>query len=51
MMSALKLTNVGMRFAMNSEGEKRHFQALNALNLEVNRGEKLGLIGGNGAGK
>ena len=40
-----------MRFAMNSGGEKGHFQALSELNLEVNRGDKLGLIGGNGAGK
>ncbi|MBT4854154.1 MAG: ATP-binding cassette domain-containing protein, partial [Halieaceae bacterium] len=48
---ALKLTNVGMRFAMNSGGEKGHFQALSELDLEVYRGDKLGLIGGNGAGK
>lgn len=51
MTPALKLINVGMRFAMNSEGERRHFQALNELNLEVNRGDKLGLIGSNGGGK
>ena len=48
---ALKLTNVGMRFAMNSGGQKGHFQALTELDLDVNRGDKLGLIGGNGAGK
>ena len=48
---ALKLTNVGMRFAMNSGGEKGHFQALSELDLEVYRGDKLGLIGCNGAGK
>ena len=51
MTPALKLTNVGMRFAMNSGGEKGHFQALSQLDLEVNRGDKLGLVGGNGAGK
>ena len=51
MKPALKLSNVGMRFAMNSGGEKGHFQALSELDLEVNRGDKLGLIGGNGAGK
>ena len=51
MKPALKLSNVGMRFAMNSGGERGHFQALSELDLEVNRGDKLGLIGGNGAGK
>ena len=51
MMPALKLTNVGMRFALDSGGDGGHFQALSELNLQVNRGDKLGLIGSNGAGK
>ncbi|MET0278716.1 MAG: ATP-binding cassette domain-containing protein, partial [Pseudorhodoplanes sp.] len=39
----LKIINVGKRFG--------GFVALDGINLEVARGERLGLIGPNGSGK
>ena len=40
-----------MHFALASEGDSHTHQALQGLNLEIARGEKIGLVGRNGASK
>lgn len=39
------------KIGSKSYGKKETFMALNGINLEVRKGEALGIIGGNGAGK
>jgi len=48
---ALTLSNIGMSFPLASAGDSQRHQALAGLNLDIARGERVGLVGRRGAGK
>ena len=51
MSTAISLSNVTMNFAVAREHEGGSHKVLEGVNLEIQRGDKLGLIGRNGVGK
>lgn len=47
----LQVRDVGKTFTVSGRGGKRHLRALDGINLDLGRGETLGLVGESGCGK